>query len=238
MKWTLLDNQEMVAQVACERVLAAACKAISERGTFRIVLAGGNTPERCYRRLSSSASDWEHWYVYFGDERCLPEDDPRRNSRMAAGTLTGKVPIPVGQIHPIPVELGAEAAVRHYTRIVNDAMPFDLALMGVGEDGHTASLFPGHHHNEGLSVVPVYHAPKPPAERVSLGPAAFRACRQLLFLATGSGKRQPLVSWRDGNDLPAARIAVASRSEILVDRAAWGCQDSSRNPRGTPKSEH
>jgi len=103
--WHPLDSADAVALEACSRILRAAREAIGERDRFSIVLAGGGTPERTYRLLADSKSDWGSWHVYFGDERCLTVTDPQRNSLMAARALTDKVPIPRNQIHPIPAEL-------------------------------------------------------------------------------------------------------------------------------------
>ena len=119
-------------------------------------------------------------------------------------------------------ELGPEAAAASYAPLVEAALPFDLVLLGMGEDGHTASLFPGHAVPEGALVIPVHDAPKPPADRVSLTPMALTAAREVLILVTGVGKRQALAAWRDGADLPVARVAAAGQTIVLLDRAAAG----------------
>lgn len=203
-------------------MLQAAREAISRQGRFGIVLAGGGTPERTCRLLAGSQSDWANWHIYFGDERCLEPGNPERNSVMAARSLTDRVPIPGRQVHPIPAELGPEQAALHYTEEIDDVLPFDLVLLGIGEDGHTASLFPGQKHPDGLAVLPVHHAPKPPADRISLSPDTLANCRQLLFLVTGANKQAAVERWRQGEDLPAARIMTTGRSEVLVDYPAWG----------------
>ncbi len=220
MNWTLLENAESVAQTTCQRILDAAREALTQRGRFSLVLAGGRTPPRSYELLAQQESDWGHWHLYFGDERCLPPDHPGRNSRMVAHSLGSVVPIPNAQIHPIPTELGPEQAARRYTETLKAVLPFDLVLLGLGEDGHTASLFPGQTHPEGLSVAPVHDAPKPPPDRVSLSAATLGNCRQLIFVVTGEGKQLAVNRWRQGEDLPASRITPAGRGEILIDRDA------------------
>lgn len=220
MKWQVLEDSEAVAQEACQLILQAASQAISDRGQFRIVLAGGSTPERAYQLLSKAESQWEHWHIYFGDERCLPPDDPERNSDMAARTLTDHVPIPSDQVHPIQAELGAKAAAQAYEKVIGDALPFDLVLLGMGEDGHTASLFPGHELPQDALVLPVRNAPKPPPDRVSLSPEALGSCRELLFLITGAGKKTAVNAWRDGTALPIAGINTQGRARVLIDQAA------------------
>jgi 6-phosphogluconolactonase len=134
----------------------------------------------------------------------------------------GRVLIPPGQVHPIPAELGPDAAAAAYTRAIAPAMPFDLVLLGMGEDGHTASLFPGRDVSGDALVIPVREAPKPPPERVSLTPRALGDCREMLILVTGAGKREALAAWRRGSDLPVTRAADAGRARVLVDRDAAG----------------
>jgi len=219
--WTLLEDAGSVARAACERILSAADAAITARGRFSLVLAGGSTPELTYSLLANADGDWFHWHLYFGDERCLAADHPLRNSRMVSRALTERVPIPTQQIHPIPAERGPEEAACHYSRELEESLPFDLVLLGLGEDGHTASLFPGHSHPEGSLVLPVSNAPKPPADRVSLSAETLSNCRHLLFLVTGAGKREAVTQWRGGAQLPAAEIQPPGGVEVLIDRSAW-----------------
>jgi 6-phosphogluconolactonase len=225
MEWIVLEDSESVAQRARDEILAIAASAISTRGRFSIVLAGGTTPERAYALLANSESDWAHWHVYLGDERCLPVGDHERNSIMASRTLTAIVPIPAAQVHPIPAEYGAEEAALLYENELAPVLPFDLVLLGMGEDGHTASLFPGQVHDPKRLVLPVHNAPKPPPDRVSLSPRALAACRELLFLVTGAGKKEAVRRWRSGEALPIAGIRSAGRGRILIDRAALPEQD-------------
>ena len=220
MRWTVLEDSAAVARAACDRIIHAAQRAIAQRGRFRIVLAGGSTPEETYRLLAESPLDWSGWHIWFGDERCLPAGHPERNSGLAERALLSRVAIPPGQVHPMPAELGAEQAAAEYARALPDDGIFDLVLLGVGEDGHTASLFPGHHHIDGSTVVAVHDAPKPPAERVSLGERTLAGCRQLLVLAAGAGKRDAIQRWRHGEDLPIKRVAAAADGEVLIDRQA------------------
>lgn len=219
-RWTVLTNAEAVAQAAAERILAAAEKAIAERGRFRIVLAGGTTPRMTFERLAKAESLWRAWEVYFGDERCLPVDHADRNSLMARQALLGQVPIPPEQCFPIPAERGAEAAARGYAGVVDVARPFDVVMLGMGEDGHTASLFPGQAHPQSVSAVAVHDAPKPPPDRVSLSAEALADCRELLILVTGAGKRAAVAAWRRGSALPIAQVAELGNAEVLIDQAA------------------
>jgi 6-phosphogluconolactonase len=220
METEVLPTTQDVAARAREIILAAARSAIEQRGAFSLVLAGGSTPADCYTLLAAAQADWPRWHIYFGDERCLDPTDPERNSVMAATRLTAQVLIPAHQVHPIPAERGPEAAAQAYRDTISQKLPFDLVLLGMGEDGHTASLFPGHDHPRDALVVPVYGAPKPPAERVSLGQQALADCRQLLLMVTGAGKRSAMQRWQAGDDLPVARVAGAANTMLLLDADA------------------
>ena len=222
MTWTLCRDAAELAETACRRILHQARRAIARRGCFKLVLAGGSTPEACYRRLAECDCDWDKWHLYFGDERCLPAGDPRRNSEMVAQALLQRAAVPDRQVHPIPAERGAATAASEYSCLLEGAYPFDLVLLGLGEDGHTASLFPGAGQPAGAQAFAVYGAPKPPPERVSLSAAALSNSRHLLFLVSGCRKRDAVARWRDGEPIPAAAITAMHPIERLVDRAAWG----------------
>ena len=221
LEWTLLKDAEAVARAASRRVQRAADAAIRQHGFFRLVLAGGGTPRLAYQLLADSDSQWQYWHLYFGDERCLPSGHPGRNSRMVYESRAGKVPIPAAQVHPIRAELGAEAAASEYQGLLQAALPFQMVLLGLGEDGHTASLFPGQQHPGGELVLPVHDAPKPPPDRVSLSAGALAATEYLLFLVTGEGKRDAVRRWRANEPMPANTITSRGRAEVLIDRAAW-----------------
>ncbi len=213
---------EQVAEAAVRQVLAAAAQAIAERGRFRVALAGGQTPLATYRRLAEQAADWTCWEIFFGDERCLPPEHPERNSQAAQRAWLDHVPIPPHHIHPIPAELGPETAAARYAELIRDHLPFDLVLLGLGEDGHTASLFPGHTYEESALVIPVRAAPKPPPARVSLTPRALGKSRSILILVTGRDKREALARLRAGADLPITRIKPWGEMRVLADTEAAG----------------
>lgn len=208
----VLVDAEAVAIRACEWIAAAAAVAIRERGVFRLVLAGGGTPQRAYDLLADTLQDWDRWEIFWGDERCLPVEHVERNSRMS---------LPTARRFPIPAELGAEAAAVAYAQTIREKLPFDVVMLGMGEDGHTASLFPGFVDDPTALTVAVFDAPKPPPERVSLSVAALQACRQQLVLVTGAGKIEALAQWRSGARLPIA-LAVREDACLLVDAAAYG----------------
>ena len=219
--WHTLETADQVALAAYQQILDAAKCAIAERGSFKLVLAGGGTPEKVYRLLAQADADWDHWFIYYGDERCLPIDHADRNSLMAESAFLDKVAIPQEQIFTIPAELGPEAAALQYRQVVADAVPFDLVLLGMGEDGHTASLFPGHSHDVEELAHAVYNSPKPPPERVSISAKALSDTQQLIFLITGANKQDAVNSWRAGEDLPVATIIPENPIDIYIDKEAY-----------------
>lgn len=221
LEWTLLKDAEAVAKAASERIHQAADKAIRQHGFFRLVLAGGGTPKLAYQLLAGSDSQWQYWHLYFGDERCLPTNHSDRNSQMVYRSLSGQVSIPAAQVHPIRAELGAEAAASDYQSLLQGALPFQMVLLGLGEDGHTASLFPGQQHPGDELALPVHDAPKPPPDRVSLSAKALADTENLLFLVTGEGKRDAVRRWRASEPIPANTITTKGRAEVLIDQAAW-----------------
>ncbi len=213
-EWRIEADAAAVADAACRLIGSAARNAIAERKKFRLVLAGGSTPLATYRRLANSDQQWKRWELYYGDERCLPAHDPRRNSQMVIETgLANRV----GKHYPIPTELGAKPAATGYRELIKGRLPFDMVLLGMGEDGHAASLFRGHDWPE-KSVFAVKNAPKPPPERVTLGVKTLQDCRAMLVLVTGESKIEAVRQWRDGADLPVARVSDVDRALVLVER--------------------
>lgn len=219
-RWHRYADAAALAAATVDRIQTAAAAAIAKRGWFRLVLAGGGTPELSYRVLAETSEDWARWEIWFGDERCLPPEDPARNSRMAARAWLDRVPLPAANIHPIPAELGPERAAERYAAELASALPFDLVLLGMGEDGHTASLFSGQIHPSDRLVLPVHNAPKPPPDRVSLSLSALSAARELLILVSGHGKRAAVQGWRAGGDLPVAQVHCPAGIDVLIDEAA------------------
>ena len=218
--WIGVADTSALQQVARNRILDAAAHAIVQRGIFLIVLAGGTTPANIYRMLRTADTNWSRWQVYFGDERCLPADDAGRNSRMAADAWLEHVSIPPDQVHVLPAELGGEQAARAYAKTLRTAGEFDLVLLGLGEDGHTASLFPGHDWgvaSNSPDVLAVFDAPKPPPQRVSLSARRLSRARAVLFLVEGATKRNAVAQWRKGADIPARAIRPATGVDVLVE---------------------
>lgn len=207
---TILEDPAALAAAAA-RLVADEIRA----GLRSLVLTGGTTPGRAYEILARAGLGWGRVSVLFGDERCVPPDDPESNYRMARETLLDRVS--PANIHRMAAELGAEEAAAAYAPMVALYEPLDLVLLGIGEDGHTASLFPGNPALEaaGLAVA-VHGAPKPPPDRVSLTLGALRSARRVVILAAGEGKAEAVAAAARG-EVPAGRIPGA---EWLLDRAA------------------
>jgi len=211
-EFRVLATPEDVARTAADQIVAAL-----GGGAHTLVLAGGNTPKRCYELLAGADVRWGRVTVLFGDERCVPPDHPDSNYRMAREALLDRVA--PATVHRIAGELGPDEAAAAYDSIVGALNPLDVVLLGAGEDGHTASLFPGHPELQAKGwAVGVRNAPKPPPDRVSLTLPALRGARHVIVLATGAGKADAVAKARRG-EVPSGMIAGAL---WLIDRAAAG----------------
>lgn len=219
-RWHVCMTAAEVRERTVAWIAAAAREAVAARGAFRLVLAGGETPRGVYEELRAIDTDWSAWQVWFSDERCLARDDPHRNSRMAEAALLSHVPIPPERVYVVRGERGAEQAAADYRAAIAGAAEFDLVLLGLGEDGHTASLFPGDDWGEAPDapdVLAVHAAPKPPAERVSLSARRLGMTRGALFLVAGAGKREAVAAWRAGGRLAASSIRPPAGVDVLVE---------------------
>ncbi len=199
--------------------------AIQRRGRCALALAGGSTPLPVYRVLAgpafTPAIPWPQVHVYFGDERAVPPDDPASNFGAARAALLDLVPIPAAQVHRMEGERAdREAAARAYEALLPDRL--DLILLGIGPDGHTASLFPGSGalDETGRRVVPVT-GPKPPSERLSITPPVLAAAREVVVLVTGADKAGVVARVLDGvGPVAELPVRVVKDRVWLLDRAA------------------
>ena len=213
-RWHNFDSQDAINQAAVKRVLNAAEEAIAKHGSFLVVLAGGGTPKSVYQLLSQQQADWANWHVFHNDDRCLPVDHVERNSKMARDVWLNHVAIPQNQIKDIPTELGNVEGAKVYAKTLNGVRAFDLVILGLGEDGHTASLFPNQTIDNSADVVPVFDAPKPPANRVTMSQNRLNNTHEVLFLVTGSGKQEAVDNWRKGVKIPATLIAPKNGVDV------------------------
>jgi len=223
-EWRVFADADALVSALADALCADAEAAITARGVFHLVLAGGSTPRELYRALADRHAGDERWQVWYGDERCLPADHPERNSVMSEAAWLATSSIPFENRRPIPAEIGAREAAAVYGEWLTGVGDFDVVLLGMGEDGHTASLFPGHDWgmaHDSPDILTVFDAPKPPPERVSLSAARLNRCRHLWFVITGSGKREALQRWRHGEALPVSVLRGKAETVAWLDAAAW-----------------
>lgn len=225
-----LKSEEAVAANAAAAVVESAFKAIHEHGEFRLVLSGGRTPKAAYQLLAGDLRDevdWRRVIFYFGDERCVPPADPASNYRMASEVLFEPLKIQGNSVRRMAGELPPPSAAADYDAEVRAVMAerkpaFDLVLLGMGAEGHTASLFPGSPAlDETTRTVTSVVVPIEPPQRLTMTPIAFGSARKILFLVTGAEKADALARvFGGGDDLPAARVSRLAASQFLVDEAA------------------
>jgi 6-phosphogluconolactonase len=211
-EFTVLATAEEVAEDAAASIAEAL------RGGGRtLVLTGGTSPIRTYQLLSELDLEWGRVTVLFGDERCVPPLDPESNYRIARENLLDRVS--PATVHRIPAELGPDFGADLYAEVVIEEAPFDVVLLGVGEDGHVNSLFPGHPALKATGLTAGIHdSPKPPLERVTMTLEAIRDAQTILIIATGAGKAAAVAMARRGES-PSGMIKNA---RWLIDRAAAG----------------
>jgi len=247
----VLPAPDRLASAVAEHVVARAAGAIAAAGRFTLALAGGSTPRAIYSLLAGDGFvrrvEWAQVHVVWGDERCVPPNDARSNYRMAREAFLDRVPIPPDQIHRIRGEEEPHAAASGYERVLRQllgedrpgapAAGLDLVLLGMGEDGHTASLFPGqgavHETTRWVAAVYVGAAAM---WRVTLTPVVINAARNVSFVVSGAGKaervRQVLEAPYDPALLPSQAIAPSQgRLTWFLDAAAAGRHPPARRRR-------
>lgn len=226
---------------AADFVAERAAEAIAARGSFNIALSGGNTPRPVYQRLAAAAVDWARVHVFFGDERCVPPDDAESNYRMARTALIDHVAIPAENVHRMRGEDPPEAAAEAYAIELREALGkggrLDLVLLGLGPDGHTASLFPG------LAAVTETERAAMAAYvefvgmwRLTLTPPTINAARRVAFLVSGDDKAEILHRVLQGPSqpvvLPAQCIRPSERPPLWLIDAAAAAKLDRRSARG------
>ncbi|MBN1121314.1 MAG: 6-phosphogluconolactonase [Anaerolineae bacterium] len=231
-------DAQSVFEEAAERWIRIASQAVAESGSFSVALSGGSTPRSLYELLASAPYrdqvDWEKTHVFWGDERRVARDDEQSNYRMAYESLLSHVPIPGSQIHPIDGMGLSSGIVRDYDdamwkhfRYERGGWPrFDLMLLGMGEDGHVASIFPGTRTVSDLSSrVIVYQVPQLGVERITLSLPVINHARNILIMVAGESKAAALYEVLHGEAQPSRYPAQAVSpvdGELvwLVDQAA------------------
>ena len=200
-------DADAAARRAAQLLAGAVTEALAQRGAAHIALSGGRTPRATYAQLGPLLPRWDGVHVWFADERCVGPDDPQSNALLVRETLDA----PGAVVHRMQGELGAQDAARAYERELGDVV-LDAVLLGLGEDGHTASLFPG---NAALDadgrVAAVHDAPKPPPDRITLTRATLDGARARILLVTGAGKAAALAATLGDPSTRGARVADPPR---------------------------
>lgn len=225
------NNIEELSQFAARTFIERANQAIDKRGRFLVSLSGGSTPMKLYERLADEKLDWSRVHFFWGDERCVPADDPGNTYGQTKKILFDK--ISATNIHRVESELEPASAAERYAHTLSgfadapfDFPRFDLVLLGMGDDGHTASLFPRSPVDIDTSTIAVTaHYQDRPANRVSLTPKVFNEAREIWFLVTGTSKAELLRNVIHGERnlglYPAQRIQPINGNLVwMVDEAA------------------
>jgi 6-phosphogluconolactonase len=223
-----------VAHALAETCVAAGQEAIARSGSFHVALSGGSTPRAAYELLAldpdRDALSWSDVFVYFGDERCVGPDDEQSNYRMARTAFLDEVPIPKPNVHRMRGEIDPAQAAAEYAGVLRDDLgappAFDLVLLGLGPDGHTASLFPGSPPDrDSDSLVRAVYSESQSMWRITVTPEVINAARRVVFAVEGTPKASILATVlqgpREPEKYPAQIVAPKSgRLEWLIDRAA------------------
>lgn len=216
---------------ASRLLIAAGQEAIAARGRYTLMVAGGSTPGPVYAAMAESpALDWSRVEIFWGDERCVPPEDARSNYRMLRERLLDRVPIPAALIHRIHGESEPLAAAARYADLFTEearaSAPLDVVVLGMGADGHTASLFPGSQAaRETQRTVAAEYVPAVSMWRISCTPVLLNTARLVLFLVTGEEKAATLQQVLEGPPQPELYPAQAIRPAAgrlvwMLDRAA------------------
>lgn len=235
----IYPDLDALSRAAAAAFIESSARAITRRGRCLVALSGGNTPMELYELLAATPYaeqvDWPHVHVFWGDERSVPPEDLDSNYRQAHDALLSRVPIPASNIHRVQGESEPEdAAIAYALTLKGFASPpldwprFDLVLLGLGEDGHTASLFPGSEVDMiGATAAVTAKYQDRPANRVTITPQVFNAALRVLFLVSGESKSATVADVLNGSYrpalLPAQRIHPSDGELIwMLDQAAAG----------------
>lgn len=236
---TVTDDAEAAARLCAERVAAAIESARAKHGAAHVSLAGGSTPARTYELLAGLLPDWRDVHLWFGDERCVPLDHPDSNHDLLVRTLLDRLPAdrPQPMVHAVTRAGDGDppAAATAYERALRASVPeqkdgvpvLDVALLGLGEDGHTASLFPDDPVlEERERLVVAVRGRKPPPDRVTFTLPLLRAARAAVVLTAGAGKAEAVRATLAGPSprTPASLLGGGAAVELIADRKAAGAQ--------------
>lgn len=223
-------NYESLSRTAAERIHALVTRTLAQQDQFALALAGGGTPRRLYELLGELDLPWSHVHLYWGDERVVPHDHPKSNVKMVRETLLDRASVPDENVHPIPTEDAPETAASSYADILQRAFAgrshtFDLVLLGMGTDGHTASLFPEHDPspNDPKWVRSVSAPPRHDvSQRITCTLPVLNEARRAYVLVSGASKRETVEAAleNDSTSLPVRRVRPQERTVWFLDEDA------------------
>jgi 6-phosphogluconolactonase len=234
----VVPDADILASSVAARLVVTIIDAQAERGAANLVLTGGRIAAKVLRTVgelpAAQAIDWGRVDLWWGDERFLRSGDPERNDTQARGALLDALPLDPARVHPMPASDGpdgddVEAAAARYARELaaaagagSEVPRFDVLMLGVGEDGHVASIFPDHSHDYGDGTTSAVHdSPKPPPTRITLTMPTIRTAPQVWLVAAGTDKADAVGAALTGTkQLPAASAAGTERTLWLLDQAA------------------
>jgi 6-phosphogluconolactonase len=204
--WFIFEDEILLANALSQEILRIAEKSIKTKNSFSIVLTGGKSVLNLYTILVRSNSDWDKWHIYISDERCLPKNHMDRNDRVINEIWLDSSVIPKENIHFIRAELGLSKAREEYEKTLKNVDMFDIVLLSMGEDGHIASLFPGHAHPKDQNVIVERNSPKPPEERISMSYGRLNKSNYSFKLIIGDSKQEAVNLLKRNINLPISQI--------------------------------
>jgi 6-phosphogluconolactonase len=223
-------DHESLSQTVARRIRAVVTETLAEQDQFALALAGGSTPRRLYELLADADLPWSRIHLFWGDERVVPHDHPKSNVQLVRETLLTGISIPDDNVHPVPTEGSPDAAASAYADVLQHAFAdrahtFDLALLGMGTDGHTASLFPEHdpQPNDPKWVRAVSAPPRHDvAQRITCTLPVLNAARRAYVLVSGASKRETVDAALNERDdtLPITRVQPRQSLVWFLDEAA------------------
>ena len=207
MHWHVYPDEESLARGCADFIAHAISDTLGHKAHCHVALPGGATPARCFQLLAAKKLDWQRIFWLPADERTYPAGHAQRNDTMIRDNLCALLPNGDDNLIPIPSELGTEQAAAQLDKQLKTIGNLDIAFLGMGEDGHTASLFPANPALQASSdAVAVYDSPKPPSERVSLGLKFLRRSRYKIVLTRGQGKRDIIRRIKAGEEFPVTML--------------------------------
>ncbi|MEU4236481.1 6-phosphogluconolactonase [Actinoplanes sp. NPDC026619] len=226
----VVPDADVLAATVASRLVAKIVDAQADRGTASVVLTGGRIAKKVLETVkdlpAAAAIDWSHVDLWWGDERFLPPGDGERNETQARAALLDSLPLDPAKVHAMPADdgQGVEAAAAAYAAELGDPVPvFDVLMLGVGEDGHVASLFPDHPvlNETSTTTAAVHNSPKPPPNRVTLTMPTIQTADEVWLIAAGADKTTSVGAALNGDKAkPAAHATGVGRTYWLLDRAA------------------